>query len=115
LLCDAVIPCQSACAKVALIAVTRGVRKLDLPANPRFIPHATSRLRALRRIAERPRSTQELAPLVGITEAAMSKHLRQLAETGVLEGRRDGRYVLYHLRAVRLEPLSESLLAYLQS
>jgi DNA-binding transcriptional ArsR family regulator len=69
------------------------------------------RLRALRRIAERPRSTQELAPLVGITEAALSKHLRQLADAGVLESRRDGRYVLYHLRPDRLEPLSEGLLA----
>jgi DNA-binding transcriptional ArsR family regulator len=73
------------------------------------------RLRALRWIAERPRSTQELAPLVGIAEATMSKHLRQLAKAGVLEPRRDGRYVLYHLCADRLEPLSESLLAYLQS
>lgn len=73
------------------------------------------RLRALRRIAERPRSTQELAPLVGITEAAMSKHLRQLVDAGVLESHRDGRYVLYHLRPDRLEPLTESLLAYLRS
>jgi DNA-binding transcriptional ArsR family regulator len=73
------------------------------------------RLRALRRIAERPRSTQELAPLVGITEAALSKQLRQLADAGILESRRDGRYVLYHLRPDRLEPLSESLLAYLRS
>jgi DNA-binding transcriptional ArsR family regulator len=71
------------------------------------------RLRALRWIAERPRSTQELAPLVGITESALSKHLRQLADAGVLESRRDGHYVLYHLRRDRLEPLSESLLAYL--
>jgi DNA-binding transcriptional ArsR family regulator len=72
------------------------------------------RLRALRWIAERPRSTQELAPLVGITEPAMSKHLHQLAEAGVLEPCRDGHYVLYHLRRDRLELLAENLLAYLQ-
>jgi DNA-binding transcriptional ArsR family regulator len=71
------------------------------------------RLRALRWIAERPRSTQELAPLVGITESALSKHLRQLADAGVLDRRRDGYYVLYHLRRDRLEALSDSLLAYL--
>jgi DNA-binding transcriptional ArsR family regulator len=72
-----------------------------------------TRLRALRWIAERPRSTQELAPLVGITESALSKHLRQLADAGVLQPRRDGHYVLYHLRHDRLEVLTDSLLAYL--
>jgi DNA-binding transcriptional ArsR family regulator len=73
------------------------------------------RLRALRWIAERPRSTQELAPLVGLSEPALSKHLRQLADAGVLEPRRDGRYVLYHLRRDRLSQLSGTLLAYLAS
>jgi DNA-binding transcriptional ArsR family regulator len=71
------------------------------------------RLRVLRRIAERPRSTQELAPLVGVTESTVSKHLRQLAAAGVLRPHRDGHYVLYHLCRERLEPLAESLLAYL--
>jgi len=71
------------------------------------------RLRVLRWIAERPRSTQELAPLVGITESALSKHLRQLTDAGVLQPRRDGHYVLYHLRPDRLEPLTDSLLDFL--
>jgi DNA-binding transcriptional ArsR family regulator len=73
------------------------------------------RLRVLRWIAERPRTTQELAPLVGISEPALSRHLRRLAETGVLESRRDGKYVLYHLRDDRLKGLSESLLRYLRA
>jgi DNA-binding transcriptional ArsR family regulator len=73
------------------------------------------RLRALRWIAERPRSTQELAPLVGITEPALSKHLRQLSDASVLEPRRDGRYVLYPLRRDRLERLADSLLAFLDA
>lgn len=71
------------------------------------------RLHALRWIAEAPRSTQELAPLVGITQAAMSKHLRRLAAAGIVEPRRDGRYVLYRLRPERLEPLSRDLFDYL--
>jgi DNA-binding transcriptional ArsR family regulator len=71
------------------------------------------RLRALRWIAERPRSTQELAPLVGLTESTLSKHLRQLTESGVVRPRRDGHYVLYELRRDRLESLTESLLDYL--
>ncbi|MDX3240876.1 metalloregulator ArsR/SmtB family transcription factor [Streptomyces sp. ME18-1-4] len=56
-----------------------------------------TRLRALRLIAERPRNTQELAPLVGVSEAALSKHLRVLADSGLLERRREGYYVLYRL------------------
>jgi DNA-binding transcriptional ArsR family regulator len=68
-----------------------------------------TRLRSLRLIAERPRSTQELAPLVGISEAGLSKHLRQLAQAGVVTTRRDGYYVLYSLVSERLEPLSDTL------
>jgi DNA-binding transcriptional ArsR family regulator len=72
-----------------------------------------TRLRALRLIAERPRSTQELAPLVGITEAALSKHLRVLAEAGLLERRREGYYVLYRLVPEQLAAVSPSLGAFL--
>jgi DNA-binding transcriptional ArsR family regulator len=73
------------------------------------------RLRILRWIAESPRTTQELAPLVGISEPALSRHLRRLTDAGVLALRREGRYVLYHLRHEQLESLSESLLGYLHA
>ena len=72
-----------------------------------------TRLRALRLIAEAPRSTQELAPLVGISEAGLSKHLRVLADAGIVESRRDGYYVLYSLVPARLQPLSGAVLAFL--
>jgi DNA-binding transcriptional ArsR family regulator len=72
-----------------------------------------TRLRALQLIAEQPRSTQELAPLVGLTEAGLSKHLRLLHEAGILEARREGYYVLYSLVPERVEPLSQAVLAYL--
>ena len=68
-----------------------------------------TRLRALRLIAERPRSTQELAPLVGITEAALSKHLRALTDAGLLERNRDGYYVLYRLVPQRIAAVGSSL------
>jgi DNA-binding transcriptional ArsR family regulator len=73
-----------------------------------------TRLRALKLIAERPRSTQELAPLVGISEAGLSKHLRILAEAGVLEARREGYYVLYSLVRERVEPLADTVLSFLE-
>ena len=42
-------------------------------------------------------TTRELAPLVGLTEATVSHHLKQLAEAGIVEKRRDGARVLYRL------------------
>jgi len=41
-----------------------------------------TRLRALRLIAQQPRSTQKLAALVAISEAGLSKHLKALADAG---------------------------------
>jgi len=73
-----------------------------------------TRLRALRLIAERPRSTQELAPLVGVTEAALSKHLRTLAEAGLLDRHRDGYYVLYRIVPDQVAALAPSLEAFLE-
>jgi DNA-binding transcriptional ArsR family regulator len=72
-----------------------------------------TRLRALKLIAERPRSTQELAPLVGISDAGLSKHLRQLSDVGLVRSRREGYYVLYSLVPERIDPLSESLRRFL--
>jgi DNA-binding transcriptional ArsR family regulator len=66
-----------------------------------------TRLRTLQLIAQRPRSTQELAPLIGISEATLSRHLRVLTEAGVLTRSREGRFVLYRLEpdaVARLEP-----------
>jgi DNA-binding transcriptional ArsR family regulator len=73
-----------------------------------------TRLRALRLIAERPRSTQELAPLVGISEAGLSKHLRLLASAGILRSQREGYYVLYELDESRLGTLGENVTAFLR-
>jgi DNA-binding transcriptional ArsR family regulator len=74
-----------------------------------------TRLRVLRLIAERPRSTQELAPLVGVTEAGLSKQLRVLADAGLLERRREGYYVLYRLVPEQLTAVVPSLGAFLST
>lgn len=73
-----------------------------------------TRLRALRLIAEAPRSTQELAALISISEAGLSKHLRVLADAGVLETRREGYYVLYGLAEDWLDRLPRDLRAFLR-
>jgi DNA-binding transcriptional ArsR family regulator len=73
-----------------------------------------TRLRALKLIAAGERSTQELAPLIGISEAGLSKHLRQLARAGLVQARRDGYYVLYSLQPERISTLSEAVLRFLR-
>jgi DNA-binding transcriptional ArsR family regulator len=73
------------------------------------------RLRALRLIAQAPRSTQELAVLITISEAGLSKHLRTLSEAGLVVSRREGYYVLYSLAPGALERVPENLRGFLRS
>jgi DNA-binding transcriptional ArsR family regulator len=68
-----------------------------------------TRLRILELVGEQPRSTQELAPLVGLTEAGASKQLRQLATAGLLSTKREGHYVVYSLDPEKLSTLSAEL------
>ena len=74
-----------------------------------------TRLRALRLIAQQPRSTQELAALITISEAGLSKHLKALADAGLVTTRREGYYVLYSLAAGALERLPGELRAFLEA
>jgi DNA-binding transcriptional ArsR family regulator len=71
-----------------------------------------ARLEMLRLIAIRPRSTQELAQLVNMTEGGVSRSLRLLGQAGVLATRRRGRYLLYRLVPDRLD-LDDSLRRFL--
>lgn len=71
-----------------------------------------TRLRILHLVAEQPRSTEELAPLVGLSESGLSKHLRALTEAGLLSTKRDGYYVLYSLERERLDALGPELTGY---
>ena len=96
----------------ALGAARRELPSGDLLRALRAVADGT-RLRALKLIAERPRSTQELARLIGITEAGLSKHLRLMAHAGLLTTRREGYYVLYSLVPERVEALAAALPAYL--
>jgi DNA-binding transcriptional ArsR family regulator len=74
-----------------------------------------TRLRILRQVTLHPRSTQELAPIVGLSEAGTSKHLRLLAAAGLLETHREGYYVLYSLASKPLDGLGGDLRHYIHS
>jgi DNA-binding transcriptional ArsR family regulator len=71
-----------------------------------------TRLRILQLVGERPRSTEELAPLVRLSESGLSKHLRALTDAGLLSTKREGYYVLYGLERERLAELGGDLLRY---
>jgi DNA-binding transcriptional ArsR family regulator len=68
-----------------------------------------TRVRILELVGARPRSTQELAPLVSLTEAGTSRHLRALAEAGLLTTRREGYYVVYSILEGALDRLADEL------
>ncbi|MFC7566647.1 ArsR/SmtB family transcription factor [Actinomadura namibiensis] len=56
-----------------------------------------TRLRILGLPAARPRPTRGIAGLVGLTEAAVSRHLKVLAEAGWVSAERHGYHVYYRL------------------
>jgi DNA-binding transcriptional ArsR family regulator len=72
------------------------------------------RLEIVRLAAEKPRTTQELAPLLRLTESAVSKHLHRLSDAGVLSPSRDGYYVLYRFQEERVGTLTEALEAFVR-
>jgi DNA-binding transcriptional ArsR family regulator len=74
-----------------------------------------TRLQLLRAIAARPRSTEELAHLVGLSTAGTSKNLSLLAGAGLVRRRRDGYYVLYELEPDALVGLASALGAYVHA
>jgi len=68
-----------------------------------------TRLQILRLVAHRARSTREIAGLVGLTEAAVSKHLKILQGAGWVTARRQSYYVYYDLVRESVARLSGGL------
>lgn len=72
-----------------------------------------TRLRVLRLLAERPRTTQELAPLVGLSPAGLSKTLRRLADAELVTARREGYYVVYSLVPEQIQAVPDAISEFL--
>ncbi|MEU8034112.1 DUF5937 family protein [Streptomyces sp. NPDC049099] len=70
---------------------------------------AAPRLQIATCLAERSRSTQELATLLGLSQSVISRHLQQMTQAGLTTTRRDGYYVLYSLDPTRLGQLATAL------
>jgi len=70
-----------------------------------------SRLRLLGFLAQRERSVQELAGLLGLTEPTTSHHLSLLREAGLVSLRAEGNLHWYAFEPSKLAPLAKSLLS----
>ncbi len=57
----------------------------------------TSRVRILSVLIEREENVGSLASLVGISESAISHHLRSLRQLGLVQTRRDGKEIYYRV------------------
>jgi DNA-binding transcriptional ArsR family regulator len=67
------------------------------------------RLDIIRLLGAEPRSTQELGGLLGLSAAAVSRHLRLLLDADIVRSRRVGYYVLYELNGNRLAELGHQI------
>jgi hypothetical protein len=70
-----------------------------------------SRLRLLGFLAQRARTVQELASLLGLTEPTTSHHLGLLREAGLVTFRVEGNLHWYDFQASELAPLAKSVLS----
>ena len=74
-----------------------------------------TRLQILQLVAEKPRSTSELAQIIRVSDAAISKQLKQLQRAGWVEARRESYYVLYSASTAPLLQLTSGLATLLEN
>ncbi|MEK5255104.1 metalloregulator ArsR/SmtB family transcription factor [Paenibacillus sp. FSL F4-0125] len=64
-----------------------------------------TRMRILKILWKGPHCTKQLAPVLGITEAAVSKQLKQLTEAGFTKSERKGNYLFYSVHKESFDSL----------
>jgi DNA-binding transcriptional ArsR family regulator len=74
-----------------------------------------TRLQILQLLSQREHSTRELAGIIGVTEAAVSKHLRILQDVKLVQPRRESYYVFYSLVQNSLMDLTHGMMQLLTS
>lgn len=73
-----------------------------------------TRLRILKLIRRRPLSTRELAGMLHLSEAGVSKHLKQLVHSGLALAEREGYFVMYRLSPLGLSELNDGVRKFLE-
>lgn len=112
--CDAPWPLSLIYPPGEIVAETRAA---PVPSDLLAGQHALAepaRLQILRAIATKARSTEEIADLIGLSQAGVSRHLHVLADAGLATRSREGYYVLYAADTLRLRALTERLQAYVE-
>jgi DNA-binding transcriptional ArsR family regulator len=74
-----------------------------------------TRLKILRCLYKEKNSTQEIALVLGISEAAVSKHLKLMLSSGMLYKERRGNYIHYVLDKHTLDSIPMNLYQYLDN
>lgn len=74
----------------------------------------TSRVRLLSALAVQELNVGTLAGLVGISESAISHHLRGLRQMGLVKARRDGKEVYYHIEDEHIIALFQQGVSHVQ-
>ena len=67
------------------------------------------RLMILCHLVRGEKSVGDLAKLVDLSDSALSQHLAKLRREGVLEARKDGQQVFYHIAMMEVEALLSTL------
>ncbi|PZD96724.1 hypothetical protein DNH61_05870 [Paenibacillus sambharensis] len=73
-----------------------------------------TRLKIVKLLWWEPRCTRQLAELFGISEAAVSKHLKIMQQSGLVYSERRGNYQFYSLKRSEIDRLSLNLLQFLE-
>lgn len=72
-----------------------------------------TRLKIVKLLYEKARCTQELALMIDITEAGISKHLKLLLKAQVIRKIRKGSFMLYYLEPERMDRIPMNIYQYL--
>lgn len=73
-----------------------------------------TRLRILKLLWQGPHCTKQLAPILGISEAAVSKQLKLLSEAGLISAERKGNYLFYTSQKAAFDSLIVQQRQYLE-
>ncbi|MET3576083.1 ArsR/SmtB family transcription factor [Bhargavaea ullalensis] len=75
-----------------------------------------TRLKILQQLTQGPVCICDLTPLVGLTQPAVSQHLKRLKEAGIVKGEKRGRWTFWSLNGEHpLQPVLLYLLARLRN
>ncbi|WP_432661763.1 metalloregulator ArsR/SmtB family transcription factor [Wukongibacter baidiensis] len=74
-----------------------------------------TRLKILKSIYQKSECTQELAKSLGLTEACISKHLKVLYKSGLVEKERRGNFIFYKINCMEIDRVPMNIYQFLDS